>query len=412
MFGQGATTAVDPDVPARYAPPPLQVGTVSPSRTAQREQQAKRRGATVPVLDGPSRAAAGFPQPPADLEAVDTPLDGAERPGAGPLPLAHPCEPCATPPSPAHGEVPSERRLRAPRPRGAVAPPPQPRGHPHGVLPPMDGHGRAPRWGPSALQRVPQGLAVWGPALHKALGWRYGAAAPLWQSPRLHWGEGAQPSLVAPLLTPLWDLGPLPVRHAAAAAPQAWASAPQCRVLLVEGWDNDAEGSGGHWVGVTHGGTVRCLLRGDRSLAAPQDALAAAGAVLASIPRVYAVWYAVTPAPGSPHAPRCTGTPAQGTTPTLGCGSWSAHSCRRGGSAAGCTPCSTRPDLGVQAPGGRPLRPPWPSLLPRLTPPAPCAVVHGGREPGPSTQSRGPRLVTGRGLAAVAATPTVTSTLC
>ena len=163
--------------------------------------------------------------------------------------------------------------------------------------------GADPRWGLLALQRVPQGLAVSGPALHEALGWRYGAAAPLWRSPRLHWGEGAQPSLIAPLPAPLWDPGPLPVRRAGAAAPQAWASAPQRRVLVVEGWDDEAEGSGGHWVGVTHGGTARCLLRGDRSLAAPPDPLVAAGAVLASIPRVYAVRYAVTPALGPPQPP-------------------------------------------------------------------------------------------------------------
>ena len=52
---------------------------------------------------------------------------------------------------------------------------------------------------------------------------------------------------------------------------------------------------------VTHNGTVRRLLRGDRSLAAPPDPLAAAGAVLASILRVYSVSYAMTPAPGSPR---------------------------------------------------------------------------------------------------------------
>ena len=86
--------------------------------------------------------------------------------------------------------------------------------------------GADPRWGLSALQRVPQGLAVSGPVLHEALGWRYGAAAPLWRSPRLHWREGAQLSQVAPLLAPLWDLGPLPVRRAGAAAPQTWTSAP------------------------------------------------------------------------------------------------------------------------------------------------------------------------------------------
>ena len=71
----------------------------------------------------------------------------------------------------------------------------------------------------------------------------------------------------------------------------------------MEGWDDEEEGSGGRWVGVTHDGTVRCLSRGDRSLAMPPDLCAATGAALASIPWVYAVWYAVLPAPGSPQQP-------------------------------------------------------------------------------------------------------------
>ena len=148
-------------------------------------------------------AAAGFPQPPADLGAADAPLGGAERPGAGPPPLAHPCEPRVAPPPRAHGEVPCSRRLRAPRPLGAVLPPPQPRGHPHGMLPPLDGHGRGPYGGLSALQRVPRGPAVSGPALHEALSRRYGVAAPLWRSPRLHWRRHAallgRPPVGAPL---------------------------------------------------------------------------------------------------------------------------------------------------------------------------------------------------------------------
>ena len=56
-------------------------------------------------------------------------------------------------------------------------------------------------------------------------------------------------------------------------------------------------------MGVTHDSAVRCLSLGDRSLAAPPDLHAATGAVLASIPRVYPVWYAVLPAPGSPPQP-------------------------------------------------------------------------------------------------------------
>ena len=41
------------------------------------------------------------------------------------------------------------------------------------------GTGAHPRWGLSPLKCVPQGLAISGPALHEALGWRYGRAAPL-----------------------------------------------------------------------------------------------------------------------------------------------------------------------------------------------------------------------------------------
>ena len=71
-------------------------------------------------------------------------------------------------------------------------------------------------------------------------------------------------------------------------------------MLVIEWWDEEAEDSGGHWVGVTHGGTVRCLSRGDRSLAAPRDPHVSAGAVVASILRVHAVWCVVMPPPPSP----------------------------------------------------------------------------------------------------------------
>ena len=149
--------------------------------------------------------------------------------------------------------------------------------------------GANPRWGWSTLQCVPQGLAVSGPALHEALGWRYGRAAPLWRSPHLHWRAHSSPRS--------------PARRAGAAAPRPWIDVHQLRVLLVEGWDDEAEGSGGHWVGITHGGSIWCLLRGDRPLAPPRDPRAATAAVLASIPRVFAVWYAVLPAPGAPQPP-------------------------------------------------------------------------------------------------------------
>ena len=62
-----------------------------------------------------------------------------------------------------------------------------------------------------------------------------------------------------------------------------------------------AEGSGGHWVGVTHEGALLCLLQGNRSLAMPPDQCAAARAVLTSVPRVCAVWYAVLLGQGGPQ---------------------------------------------------------------------------------------------------------------
>ena len=104
----------------------------------------------------------------------------------------------------------------------------------------------------------------------------------------------------SPLWPPCWHPSGTWVPSPSATVELAWTSVPQRHMLLIKGWDKEAEGSGGHWVGVTHGGTVRCLSRGDRSLAAPPDLHAATGAVLASIPRVYVVWYAVLPALGSP----------------------------------------------------------------------------------------------------------------
>ena len=69
---------------------------------------------------------------------------------------------------------------------------------------------------------------------------------------------------------------------------------------MVEVRDGVAEESGGHWVGITHGGTLLCLLRGNRPLAMPPDPQFVAQAVLASVPEVYVVWCVVLPAPGNP----------------------------------------------------------------------------------------------------------------
>ena len=185
---------------------------------------------------------------------------------------------------------------------------------------------------------------------------------------------------VAPLLAPLWHMGPLPARRAGAAAPQPWVDAPMCRVLLVEGWDDEAEGTGAHWVGITHDGSVQCVLRAVRPLAPPRDARAAAAAVLASTPRVYALCYAMLPAPGAPQSPRST--PARRATPTLGRGARSASSWWRGGGAAGCRSCSKRPDPGVRSRGSPAAEaaealppPPFPPPPPSPPPPGP---VSGG----------------------------------
>ena len=117
---------------------------------------------------------------------------------------------------------------------------------------------------------------------------------------------------------------------------------------------------------------------GDRSLATPPDPHAAAGAVLASIHWVYAVWYAATHAPGHPSQPRSTGSPARGTTPPSGRGSRPAHSWRHCGSTARCRSFFTQPDRGVVAPGGRPATvafptPPSNHPCPAPPPPQPAA---------------------------------------
>ena len=88
-------------------PPPGRHGDALSLRavgTALHHAMARRRAPSVPrppaavtVPDGPSRAAASFPQPPEHVGAADAPLDGTVRPGAGPPPLARPCEPSATP---------------------------------------------------------------------------------------------------------------------------------------------------------------------------------------------------------------------------------------------------------------------------------------------------------------------------
>ena len=200
--------------------------------------------------------------------------------------------------------------------------------------------------------------------------------------------EGGRPDLQGrpPAGVPLGP-GPPPGPPRRAAAPRPWIDAPQRRVLLVEGWDDEAEGSGSHWVGITDGGSVRCLLRGVMPLA--RDPRAAAAALMASTRRLCAVWYAVLPAPGATQPP--LQHPWGGTTPTLGRGSRSVSSWQRGGSAAGCGSCSRRSDPGVRSLGSpageaaEALPPHLPPSPPRVSPapipatPRGCAPRENGR---------------------------------
>ena len=140
-----ATVARNPVVSATgTAPPPPRSGTATPGTlrvvgtavhhaTAQyRVPSVQRLPAAVPIPDGPSRAAARSPQPPAHLGAVDAPLDGAVRPGASPTPLAHPCEPSAAPPASRAPSSPSQASHVRYTPSRCCPQPPQLGGHPSG----------------------------------------------------------------------------------------------------------------------------------------------------------------------------------------------------------------------------------------------------------------------------------------
>ena len=141
MVRQGATLVLDPDMLARHPPPPpvrhgnalslLAVVMALDHDTARRGVPfVPRPPAALPVPDGPLRAAASFSQPPEHVGAVDARLNGTVRPGAGPQPLARPCEPSATPPPPppppAHTTMVTKCRLCAACPREGGPKPPQP----------------------------------------------------------------------------------------------------------------------------------------------------------------------------------------------------------------------------------------------------------------------------------------------
>ena len=67
---------------------------------------------------------------------------------------------------------------------------------------------------------------------------------------------------MAPLLTPLWYLDPLPFRRHSVPIPAARAQALHRKALMVEGRDGKAKESGGHGMGVTRDSTFCCLLSG------------------------------------------------------------------------------------------------------------------------------------------------------
>ena len=77
-----------------------------------------------------------------------------------------------------------------------------------------------------------------------------------------------------------------------------------------------------------------------------------------------------------------------------------------------------RPNPGVQAPGGRPPRPPWPSPLPPLTPLPHEQWCIAAENPDPppraavSQHSHSPSIGNGAGVGCNDVTPTVSSTVC
>ena len=215
-------------------------------------------------------------------------MGGAERPGAGPPPLARPCEPHAAPP-------------HHPRTEGSLAAVACALHALEGPVPRLLSKedilmgcflrwadtGADPKRGLSALQRVPQGRAVSGPALHEALGWRYGLAATLSRSPASIGGRARSSPRSPPVGAPLGPGSPpRPPR--------------QCRYPAGLDQHFPAPGAPGRGVG-RRGRKIRGPLGGHHRrrhhyMPPPgrhRDLLAAAGAVLASVPRVFAMWYRV-----------------------------------------------------------------------------------------------------------------------
>ena len=251
------------------------------------------------------------------------------------------------PPPPAHKTVPRERRLCAARPRGAAPRPPQPGGHPHGVLPQLDGYGSGPQMGavsPATHSLGPGGIKASAPRGPRLALWRGSLALAVPPPPLEGWRAALSggPSGGTPLGPGFPPYPPRRGRHPAGVDQRPPApGAPHRRV---------GQRGGGLWgpLGGSHPRRRRPVPLPGRQV--PRCARGptcghwrGAGLDPAGVCRV--VCGAACPglAPAAPVPPR-----GRGSRPTRSCG--------RGGCAAGCRPRFTHPDPGVRAPGGRPLR--------------------------------------------------------
>ena len=100
------------------------------------------------------------------------------------------CTTHSPPPPPVQRKVPRECCLCAARPRGAAPQPLQPGGHPHGVLPQLDGHGHGLRVGaisPAARSPRPGGIRAHTPRGPQLVVWRGSPALALPPPPPEGW---------------------------------------------------------------------------------------------------------------------------------------------------------------------------------------------------------------------------------
>jgi hypothetical protein len=150
----------------------------------------------------------------------------------------------------------------------------------------------------ASLSRTDHGLAVALSVVREALRGRYGALnCGARRSTRVHMSMSGSAPLVERHIAPIWDLAPVPERHAADFMPQAWWDRPEDRVLMVSGWlDVRCLGQAGHFVGLTWDGEVMCPRFGRVRVGSVGEA---AQEVLRRIPRVEEFWFFLLPPPGA-----------------------------------------------------------------------------------------------------------------